>query len=121
MLDSIDALCFFIKALHRLEMFVKFRLMGATGQVEYVRLNDEKAAEIGSEMLGEAFLYGVAASYIMYEYAKSVSKGNKKDETTSDSIAELQEQVAKLNTQLDSLSQSLEKLNQHTLNSSNKK
>lgn len=62
-------------------MFVKFRLMGAKGALEYVPLNQEKAVELGAEMLGEFFIYSTAASYIFYEYWKSVSKDKERDET----------------------------------------
>lgn len=91
-------------------MFVKFRLMGAKGKVEYSRLNDEKSAEVGAEMLGEAFLYGVAASYMLYEYVKSVKKGIEKETNTNDSIADLQKQMGLLSSQVERLSAIAEKL-----------
>ncbi len=91
-------------------MFVKFRLMGAKGKVEYSRLNDEKSAEVGAEMLGEAFLYGVAASYMLYEYVKSVKKGIEKETNTNDSIADLQKQMGLLTSQVERLSAIAEKL-----------
>ena len=84
--------------------------MGAQGKVEYIRLSDEKAAEIGAEMLGEAFLYGVAASYMLYEYWKSIKKGIEKDAATTDNISDLQEQLAKMNNQLDRLAHTVETL-----------
>ena len=92
-----------LAGLHRLEMFVKFRLMGAKGKVEYVPLSDEKAAEVGAEMLGEAFLYSVAASYMLYEYYKSIKKGIEKETNTSDNISDLQEQIATLANRVEQL------------------
>ena len=91
-------------------MFVKFRLMGAKGKVEYSHLSDEKAAEVGAEMLGEAFLYGVAASYMLYEYVKSVKKGIEKETNTNDSITDLQEQMGLLTSQVERLNAIADKL-----------
>ncbi len=86
--------------------------MGAKGKVEYARLSDEKAAEIGAEMLGESFLYGVAASYMLYEYWKSIKKGIEKDTNTSDNISDLHEQIVKLNNQVDHLTHVVETIKQ---------
>ena len=82
---------------------MKFRLMGAQGKVEYTRLSNEKAAEVGSEMLGEAFIYVVAASYMLYEYGKSIQRGIEKEATTNDSISDIQSEIAKLNLQVGQL------------------
>lgn len=80
-------------ALHHLEMFVKFRLMGASGSVEYAVLSEERAAELGAEMIGEFFVYGTAASLILYEYWKSVQRGQEKDESQDEKIRRLEHRI----------------------------
>lgn len=48
--------------------------MGATGATHIRPLKEEKAIEVGAEIIGEAFIYSVAASFIMYEYWRSSRK-----------------------------------------------
>ena len=86
---------------------MKFRLMGSSGRVEYAPLSEERAAEIGAEMIGEFFVYGTAAGLILYEYWKSVQRGQEKDESQDEKIRklglkmkELEIEVQKLHNQL---------------------
>ena len=102
----------FYIGLHRLEMFVKFRLMGAKGHVEYAPLSEEKAVEQGAEMLGELFIYGTAAGYIVYEYWKGVKKEHKKDSSTSDNITELQDKIRQLDNEVAQLTTRIRSLEQ---------
>ena len=60
--------------LHRLEMFAKMRVVGATGPTHVQPLKEEKAIEIGAEILSETFIYAVASSIILYEYWSSRRK-----------------------------------------------
>lgn len=55
-------------------MFAKMRVVGATGPTHVQPLKEEKAIEIGAAILGEAFVYTVASSLIMYEYWSSRRK-----------------------------------------------
>ena len=48
--------------------------MGMKGKVESKPLSEERAVEMGSEIIGEAFLYSVAAAYIVFEYWRSTRK-----------------------------------------------
>jgi hypothetical protein len=50
------------------------RSIGATGPTKVQPLKKEKAIEVGAEILGEAFVYTVAASIIMLEYWRSSHK-----------------------------------------------
>ena len=45
--------------------------MGATGPTHIKPLKEDKAVEIGAEIIGEAFIYSVAASFLMFEYWRS--------------------------------------------------
>ena len=48
--------------------------IGATGPTHTKPLKEEKAVEVGAEILGEAFVYSVAASFILFEYWRSAKK-----------------------------------------------
>lgn len=65
---------FFLTVLHRLEAFAKMRTIGGTGPSRVQPLKREKAIEVGAEILGEAFIYTVAASAILLEYWRSSRK-----------------------------------------------
>ena len=98
--------------LHRLELFVKLRIMGMTGKAEYQPLNEERAVELGSEIIGEFFLYTVAASYIVYEYWRSVKKEQKREEDQLQQIVNLEDRTRQLERDLASLRQSAQTLEQ---------
>ena len=55
-------------------MFAKMRVVGATGPAHVQPLKEEKAIEIGAEILGEVFIYTVASSAILLEYWRSSRK-----------------------------------------------
>lgn len=60
--------------LHRVEVFTKMRVMGAKGSTRTKPLTEEKAVEMGAELLGETFVLAVAASIVLYEYWRSSLK-----------------------------------------------
>ena len=91
-------------------MFVRLRLMGMKGKAEYKPLSEERAVELGSEILGETFLYSVAAAYIIYEYWRSVKKEQRKTDEQDLHISDLQTQTAKLEQQIAGLQQSVDSL-----------
>ena len=81
--------------------------MGMKGKAEFKPLSEEKAVELGSEILGEAFLYSVAAAFIVYEYWNSVSKEQMKEDNQNLHILELQQQTAKLEQEVEDLAKTL--------------
>ena len=112
-------------------MFVKFRLMGAKGPIEYAPLSEEKAIEIGSEMLGELFLYTTAASYIVYEYWKGVTKDKERDATQDEQgeslkilskrLKILEDDIKKLNGRLEKIGATPPTVSPPTQRTSNEK
>ena len=50
------------------------RVMGAKGSTRPKPLKEEKAIEMGAELLGETFILAVAASILFYEYWRSSQK-----------------------------------------------
>ena len=87
-------------AFHRMEMFVKMRLMGAKGPAQVQPLKEERAIEVGAELIGEAFIFSVAAVFVLYEYNKSVKKEAVKEEV-------IKQEMANMRTQLDSLGEDM--------------
>lgn len=103
--------CFLpLSVLHRLDVFVRFRLMGMKGKVEYKPLTEERAVEQGAEIVGETFLYSVAAGYIVYEYWRSGKKEQMKEDAQNQDICVLKGQVVNLEQQMTQLQQTLDNL-----------
>ena len=84
--------------------------MGMKGKVEYTPLTEERAVERGAEILGETFLYSIAAGYIVYEYWRSGKKEQRKEDVQNHDISMLQTQVVNLEQQMSQLQQTLDSL-----------
>ena len=99
-----------LSVLHRLDTFVRLRLMGMKGKVESKPLSEERAVEMGSEIIGEAFLYSVAAAYIVFEYWRSTRKDKRHEEVQNREISDLHLQTQRLEGQVAQLQLTLESL-----------
>lgn len=87
--------------------------MGAKGPVQYSPLSQEKAVELGAEMLGEFFLYASAASYIFYEYWKGLQKDKERDNTQDEqgeSLSALQSRIVAMEKEMKVLNVKLNEL-----------
>ena len=82
--------------------------MGSKAPIEVQPLTEEKAVEMGSELLGELILFSVGVGYISYEYFKSVQKGKHKEDTQDDLIAKLNDRVNDMEAQLKTIKIELE-------------
>lgn len=91
--------------------------MGSQAPVEVQRLSEEKAVQMGSELLGELVLFAVGASLISYEYIRSTQKAKEKEVAQDDHIVMLSRRVYTLENELKSIKVELEnnKLAQKTL------
>lgn len=99
---------------HRLEVFVKMRLMGAEGPTHVKPLNPDQAAKIGAEMIGEAFVYGVAASAILFEYYRGKRKEAAIDEEQDTKISLLLNRLDHLNGEVTDIKKKIEHLEQNS-------
>ena len=72
------------------------RWMGTTGPTHVKPLTDERAAELGAEILGDAFVYTVAASAIIFEYSRSRKKEQEAEDTQDVKIAKLNDSIRRL-------------------------
>ncbi|NXM79225.1 OPA3 protein, partial [Serilophus lunatus] len=52
-------------------------------------LNEEAAAELGAELLGEALVFGVGGLCLYLEYLRQAGQSRRREETLERSLAEL--------------------------------
>ncbi|XP_065919273.1 optic atrophy 3 protein homolog [Dysidea avara] len=96
------------QAYHKLQVFVRMRLMGSQAPVEVQRLSEDKAVQMGSELLGELMLFAVGAGLISYEYIRSAQKAKEKEVAQDDHIVALSRRVYTLENELKSIKVGLE-------------
>ena len=108
---------FFCAALHYLEVFVKMRLMGLSGPAEYQPLREERAVQLGSEIIGEVFLYSVAASFLLYEYYRSVRKDQERDDSQDLKLVKIQERLKALDKEMNDMKAKVQVLEQNMTDS----
>ncbi|XP_027563295.1 optic atrophy 3 protein, partial [Neopelma chrysocephalum] len=64
---------------HWVEMRTKMRLLGFRGAA-VKPLNEEAAAELGAELLGEALVFGVGGLCLYLEYLRQAGQSRRKEE-----------------------------------------
>ena len=72
------------------------RWMGTTGPTHIKPLTEEKAAELGAEIIGDTFVYGVAASIVIFEYVRSKKKEQDAEDSQNNQIANLNDSMQRL-------------------------
>ena len=72
------------------------RWMGTTGPTHIKPLTEEKAAELGAEIIGDTFVYSVAASIVIFEYVRSKKKEQDAEDSQNDQIANLNDSMQRL-------------------------
>ena len=70
--------------------------MGLKGPVNVKELNEDKAVELGAEMLGQAVIYGIGAGTIFFEINRSQRKEQQKEDEQNDKIQLLKETIDNL-------------------------
>lgn len=91
-------------------MRAKMRIMGFRGAA-IKPLNEEAAAELGAELLGEAIVFGVGGLCIFLEYSRQAANSKKKEGELGSALQSLQEQVAELNLTVETLDAQLREVN----------
>lgn len=59
---------------HYLEVNVKARLLNLSKPKEVVKLNEQAAIELGSDLIGEIFMFTIAATTVIFEYNRQTKK-----------------------------------------------
>lgn len=99
---------------HWFEMKMKMRMMGFKG-AQVQPLNEDVAADLGSELLGEAIVFLVGGACILAEYLRQSSNTAKKEEELRSTLDSLQEQVAHLSLTVEELDARLRENNRLVL------
>ncbi|NWI69037.1 OPA3 protein, partial [Todus mexicanus] len=87
-------------------MRAKLRLMGFRGAA-VKPLNEEAAAELGAELLGEAIVFGVGGLCLYLEYARQAGQARRKEDEQAETVAELRRRLQSLQEELEDLARRL--------------
>lgn len=86
------------------------RIMGFRGST-IKPLNEDAAAELGAELLGEAIIFLVGGGCMVLEYSRQASNSRRKEEELNESITSLQTQLAELTLTTETLDAQLREIN----------
>lgn len=78
--------------------------------MEYSSLKEERAAEIGSEMIGEMVVYGIAAGVLLYELWNSRKQAEEKERALNEHLFNLNDLITKQECELILMKARVEKL-----------
>ncbi|XP_075581573.1 optic atrophy 3 protein [Pelecanus crispus] len=87
---------------HWVEMRAKMRLMGFRGAA-IKPLNEEAAAELGAELLGEAIVFGVGGLCLYLEYSRQAGQTRRREEEQAAAWREMRESLEKLRQEMDAM------------------
>ncbi|XP_041797188.1 optic atrophy 3 protein homolog [Chelmon rostratus] len=99
---------------HWIEMRTKMRIMGFRG-ASIKPLNEEAAAELGAELLGEAVIFLVGGGCMVLEYSRQAANSRRKEEELTETITSLQTQLAELTLTTETLDAQLREFNRQLL------
>ncbi|XP_053463087.1 optic atrophy 3 protein isoform X1 [Nycticebus coucang] len=80
---------------HWVEMRAKMRIMGFNAEA-VKPLNEEAAAELGAELLGEAIIFTTACSCLMLEYWRHQKQHKRKERERRVALSELRDELEDL-------------------------
>lgn len=95
---------------HWIEMRTKMRIMGFRGSV-IKPLNEDAAAELGAELVGEAIIFLIGGGCMVLEYSRQAANSRRKEEELTETITDLQTQLAELALTTETLDTQLRELN----------
>lgn len=78
-------------------------------------LNEDAAAELGAELLGEAVIFLIGGGCMVLEYTRQSVNSRRKEEELNDTIASLQTQIAELTLTTETLDAQLREFNRQLL------
>ncbi|XP_030075758.1 optic atrophy 3 protein [Microcaecilia unicolor] len=95
---------------HWVEMRTKMRIMGFRGAT-IKPLNEEAAADLGAELLGEAIIFTIGGVCLVAEYTRQSINSKKKEEELNGRLAILHEQITELSLTAETLDAQLREVN----------
>ncbi|XP_024133492.1 optic atrophy 3 protein homolog [Oryzias melastigma] len=99
---------------HWIEMRTKMRIMGFRGST-IKRLNEEAAAELGAELLGEAIIFLIGGGCMVLEYSRQAANSRRKEEELNETMISLQTQIGELTLITETLDAQLREVNRLVL------
>ncbi|GAA6235732.1 optic atrophy 3 protein [Lates japonicus] len=78
-------------------------------------LNEDAAAELGAELLGEAVVFLVGGGCMVLEYSRQAANSRRKEEELNETIISLQTQLAELSLTTETLDARLREVNRQLL------
>ncbi|XP_034723122.1 optic atrophy 3 protein homolog [Etheostoma cragini] len=99
---------------HWVEMRTKMRIMGFRGST-IKPLNEDMAAELGAELLGEAVIFLIGGGCMVLEYSRQAANSRRKEEEHNETITSLQTQLAELTLTTETLDAQLREINRQLL------
>ncbi|CAI5692824.1 optic atrophy 3 protein homolog isoform X2 [Oreochromis niloticus] len=103
-----------MRVYHWIEMRTKMRIMGFRGAT-IKPLNEESAAELGAELLGEAIIFLIGGGCMVLEYSRQAANSRRKEEELNETLISLQTQLAELSLTTETLSAQLREVNRQLL------
>lgn len=86
------------------------RVMGFRGAT-IKPLNEEAAAELGAELLGEAVVFLIGGGCMVLEYSRQAANSRRKEEELNETMTNLHTQVAELTLTTETLDARLKEVN----------
>ncbi|KAA0714852.1 Optic atrophy 3 protein -like protein [Triplophysa tibetana] len=83
------------QAYHWIEMRTKMRIMGFRGS-SIKPLNEDAAAELGAELLGEAIIFIIGGGCMVFEYSRQAANSRRKEEELTENMNNLHTQLGEL-------------------------
>ncbi|KAF7699299.1 optic atrophy 3 protein homolog [Silurus meridionalis] len=99
-------------AYHWIEMRTKMRIMGFRGSA-IKPLNEESAAELGAELLGETIIFLIGGGCLVIEYSRQAWNSRRKEEELNLWIKNLETQIGELALTTEILDTQLREMNRH--------
>lgn len=95
-------------------MRTKMRIMGFRGSV-IKPLNEDAAAELGAELLGEAVVFLIGGGCMVLEYSRQAANSRRKEEELNENLLSLHTQIAELTLTTETLGAQLREVNRQLL------
>lgn len=95
-------------------MKTKMNIMGFKGAI-IKPLNEDAAAELGAELLGEAVIFLVGGGCMVLEYSRQSANSRRKEEDLNATLLDLQTQIAELQLTVETQDAQLREFNRQLL------
>ncbi|XP_072308973.1 optic atrophy 3 protein homolog [Eucyclogobius newberryi] len=99
---------------HWIEMRTKMRIMGFRGAT-IKPLNEDAAAELGAELLGEGIIFLIGGGCMVLEYSRQAANTRRKEDELNATIISLQTQIAEVALTTETLDAQLREVNRQLL------